>query len=170
MSEELNLYDGIEKAIIAQIHKYKPDITVSDAAVIGDTPNYPFITYALTDDYIPASFNDPENEAFYINMQLKAISNNQNEAKTLGHWLRKLLFLQEPKYDLAQQAIVACDITPLPPVESYLDVDWQFSSGGTYRLMVQDNYADETQTGNIDTVAPDYQFNYEKNEKRSDNS
>lgn len=163
MSGELNLYDSIEAAIIAQIKKYKPGITVSDAGVMGETPDYPFITYSLYEDDEQASFNDPENESFYVRLQLKAISDNQNEAKTLGHWLRKLLILQQPKVDLLAQAIVVDSVTTLASSETYLDVDWQFSSGADYRLMVQDNYVDETQTGTISTVNPDFNF------KRSDN-
>ncbi|WP_282804025.1 phage neck terminator protein [Secundilactobacillus kimchicus] len=157
MSEkEYNLYDAIELNIIEQIHKYKPEITVTDAAVRGDWPDYPFIVYDLVDDYEKTTFADNENENFLIRVQLKVVSDNNNEAKSLGLWLRKLFFLRQPKYDLAKLGMAAVSSQPVPPVEKYLEVAWQFSSGVLYTFMVQDGFVDDTQPGTLLDVNPTY--------------
>lgn len=157
MSEqEYNLYDAIDLNIIEQIHKYKPDLTVTDAAVKGDLPDYPYITYDLVDDYEKTTFADNENENFLVKVQLKVVSDNKNEAKTLGLWLRKLFFLRQPKYELAKLGMVAVRSQAVPPVEQYLQVDWQFSSGVLYTFMVQDGFVDDTQPGTLSEVNPTY--------------
>lgn len=158
----MSFYQSIEDTIIEQIHKYKPDLTVTDAAVSGDLPDYPFVVYDQPDDGDPVEFNDYDHEISNIGITLKAVSDDKNEAKDLGRWLRKLLFLQMPKYELAQKAIVALSVQKLPAIEDFLDVDWQFSSGAEYLLQVQDNYVDETQPGTLGAVNPIY------TQKRSD--
>ena len=50
-----------------------------------------------------------------------------------GHEL-EVFFLQQPEYDLLQQSIVAKGCDAIPPVDQYLDVDWQFTAGPIIRL------------------------------------
>ena len=112
--------------------------------------------YSIILNKLYAILNDVENETFDLHVQFKAISNDEMEAKGLGHELRKLFFLQQPEYDLLQKGIVAKGCDAIPPVDQYLDVDWQFTAGADYTFEVQDNFTDQTQTGNIASVNPEF--------------
>lgn len=149
-----NLYQQIQDAVIAEIHKYAADLVVTDEYVTGQPPPYPYVSIDIYDDYTRASFADVDNEAFYVSMDLKAVSDNKNEAKAIGMWLRKLLFLRVPHTDLLKQHIVAVSCDAIPDTNAFLDVTWQFMAGADYKLMVQDDFTDDTQPGFIQDLHP----------------
>ncbi|MDM7515534.1 hypothetical protein QUF07_02290 [Lentilactobacillus sp. TOM.63] len=151
-----DFYHAFSAALVAEIKQYFPDIPVRPQSVNNVQPAYPYITYKIYDDYDRVLFSDVENETFDLHVQFKAISSDEMEAKSLGHQLRKLFFLQQPEYDLLQKGIVAKDCDAIPPVDQYLDVDWQFTAGADYTFEVQDNFTDQTQTGNIASVNPEF--------------
>lgn len=151
-----DFYQTFSKALVAEIKQYFPHVNVRQQSVNNASPAYPYITYKIYDDYDRVLFNDVENETFDLHVQFKAISNDEMEAKSLGHQLRKLFFLQQPEYDLLQKGIVAKGCDAIPPVDQYLDVDWQFTAGADYTFEVQDNFTDQTQTGNIASVNPEF--------------
>ena len=151
-----DFYQTFSKALVAEIKQYFPNVPVRPQSVNNASPAYPYITYKIYDDYDRVLFNDVENETFDLHVQFKAISNDEMEAKGLGHELRKLFFLQQPEYDLLQKGIVAKGCDAIPPVDQYLDVDWQFTAGADYTFEVQDNFTDQTQTGNIASVNPEF--------------
>lgn len=151
-----NFYHTFSAALVAEIEKYFPDVPVRPQSINNASPAYSYITYKIYDDYDRVLFNDVENETFDLHVQFKAISNDEMEAKSLGHQLRKLFFLQQPEYDLLQKGIVAKGCDAIPPVDQYLDVDWQFTAGADYTFEVQDNFTDQTQTGNIASVNPEF--------------
>ncbi|GHP12973.1 hypothetical protein YK48G_03980 [Lentilactobacillus fungorum] len=157
---DYNLYDAISAALVKQIKQYFPGVPVRPQSIKKSPPAPPYITYKIYDDYDRVLFNDVENETFDVHIQFKAISNSESEAKTLGQELRKLFFLQQPAYELYQQHIIAQSCDAIPPVDQYLDVDWQFTAGADYAFEVQDNFTDQTQTGTISTIKP--QFNIKK--------
>ncbi|MGI1750581.1 phage neck terminator protein [Levilactobacillus brevis] len=90
---EFNLYDAVSAALVKQIQTYMPQVTVRPESVKHFTPNYPYVTYKIYDDYDRVLFNTVNEEIFDIHVQFKAVSNDEGEAKTLGHELRKLFFL-----------------------------------------------------------------------------
>lgn len=151
-----DFYQPFSAALVAEIKQYFPGVTVRLQSVNSASPAYPYITYKIYDDYDRVLFNDVENETFDLHVQFKAISNDEMEAKSLGHQLRKLFFLQQPEYDLLQKGIVAKGCDAIPPVDQYLDVDWQFTAGADYTFEVQDNFTDQTQIGNIASVNPEF--------------
>lgn len=151
---EFNLYDAVSAALVKQIKTYMPQVTVRPESVKHFTPDYPYVTYKIYDDYDRVLFNTVNEEVFDIHVQFKAVSNDEGKAKTLGHELRKLFFLQQPAYELFQQHIVAKDCNMIPSTDTFLDVDWQFMSGADYTFGIQDNFTDETQTGSIASVDP----------------
>ncbi|OCB80957.1 hypothetical protein A8O18_04045 [Lentilactobacillus parabuchneri] len=151
-----DFYQTFSKALVAEIKQYFPHVNVRQQSVNNASPAYPYITYKIYDDYDRVLFNDVENETFDLHVQFKAISNDEMEAKSLGHQLRKLFFLQQPEYDLLQKGIVAKGCDAIPPVDQYLDVDWQFTAGADYTFEVQDNFTDQTQIGNIASVNPEF--------------
>lgn len=151
-----DFYHAFSAALVAEIKQYFLNVPVRPQSVNNASPAYPYITYKIYDDYDRVLFNDVENETFDLHVQFKAISNDENEAKGLGHELRKLFFLQQPEYDLLQKGIVAKGCDAIPPVDQYLDVDWQFTAGADYTFEVQDNFTDQTQTGNIASVNPEF--------------
>ena len=151
-----DFYQTFSKALVAEIKQYFPHVNVRQQSVNNASPTYPYIVYKIYDDYDRVLFNDVENETFDLHVQFKAISNDEMEAKSLGHQLRKLFFLQQPEYDLLQKGIVAKGCDAIPPVDQYLDVDWQFTAGADYTFEVQDNFTDQTQTGNIASVNPEF--------------
>ena len=151
-----DFYHTFSAALVAEIEKYFPDVPVRPQSINNKAPAPPYIVYKIYDDYDRVLLNDVENETFDLHVQFKAISNDENEVKGLGHELRKLFFLQQPAYDLLQQSIVAKSCDAIPPVDQYLDVDWQFTAGADYTFEVQDNFTDQTQTGNIASVNPEF--------------
>lgn len=154
-----DLYQQITDAVIAEIKKYAPDIEVTAENVQGQPPPYPYISIEIYDDYDRLTLSDVDNEVFNIHMDLKAVSDNENEAKAMGHWLRKLLFLRQIHTDLYAQHIVAESVDAIPNVNQYLDVGWQFMAGADYTLQVQDDFTDDTQPGVIEHVDPTFKFN-----------
>lgn len=151
-----DFYHDFSAALVAEIKQYFPDVPIRPQSVNNASPKYPYITYKIYDDYDQVLFNDVENETFDLHVQFKAISNDELEAKSLGHQLRKLFFLQQLEYDLLQKGIVAKRCDAIPPVDQYLDVDWQFTAGADYMFEVQDNFTDQTQTGSIASVNPEF--------------
>ena len=151
-----DFYHTFSAVLVAEVEKYLPKVPVRPQSVNNPSPAYPYITYKIYDDYNRVLFSDVENETFDLHVQFKAISNDEMEAKSLGHQLRKLFFLQQPEYDLLQKGIVAKGCDAIPPVDQYLDVDWQFTAGADYTFEVQDNFTDQTQTGRIASVNPEF--------------
>ena len=82
---EFNLYDAVSAALVKQITTYMPQVTVRPESVKHVTPDYPYVTYKIYDDYDRVLFNTVNEEIFDIHVQFKAVSNDEGEAKTLGH-------------------------------------------------------------------------------------
>ncbi|GAY74278.1 phage neck terminator protein [Lentilactobacillus kosonis] len=167
-SNEWNLYQQIDDAIIAQIKKYAPELEVTLENVKGERPAYPYVSISIYDDDDQQEFNTIENEPFNIHMDLKAVSNIETEAKAIGMWLRKLLFLHQPQAELLDQHIVAVSVSTIPNVNTYLDVDWEFIAGADYTLQVQDDFQDDTQPGYISHVSPKITFKNTKGAELND--
>lgn len=88
-----DFYHAFSAALVAEIKQYFPNVPVRPQSVNNASPAYPYITYKIYDDYDRVLLSDVENETFDLHVQFKAISNDENEAKGLGHELRKLFFL-----------------------------------------------------------------------------
>ena len=117
-----DFYHAFSAALVAEIKQYFPGVPIRPQSVNNASPAYPYITYKIYDDYGRVLLSDVENETFDLHVQFKAISNDEMEAKSLAHQLRKLFFLQQPEYDLFQKSIVAKGCDAIPPVDQYLEV------------------------------------------------
>ena len=89
-----DFYHAFSAALVAEIEKYFPDVHVRPQSINNKAPVPPYIVYKIYDDYDRVLLSDVENETFDLHVQFKAISNDEMEAKSLGHQLRKLFFLQ----------------------------------------------------------------------------
>lgn len=152
-----NVYDHLERIVFAEIRKYK-DIVCTDQDLIGDTPDYPYISYLVVNDEIKPR---PCNNNFYcmeIPIQLQAVGevkgdyqvNKKNSIKQLGFFLRHIWFKNQPKVDLSNQGIVPdINVSPTPGGKSYLDNSFQYTAGANIKFYVYYQVTDNTQPGEL---------------------
>nr|WP_137627720.1 hypothetical protein [Lactiplantibacillus daowaiensis] len=138
--------------MIAQIKKYRPSLVVSDADVVGEAPDFPYVEYDQYMDPISETFEAMENDPVTIGIQLKALSNVKNEAKEIAYWMSKLYREQQPAYELEQNGIVIQEATMLPPTTDDLTAGFIFTSGVDLRVEIIDGFTDDTQPGQIGSV------------------
>lgn len=166
---ELNFYDNIFSIFVKELKAFLPtkddgtQIPIRPENFTGEIPDYPYITINFVTDYTPQTFGDVENEKIQLVVDFKAVSDNENVAKSLGMLLRKLFVKQQPLWDMSQAGIVATgQIQALPSTSNFIDDGWQFDAGATYTFVTNDNFIDKTQPGTIEKVDP--QTNFESGE------
>lgn len=121
---------------------------------VGNTPDYPYITYYMYEDWLPVEF-DPDSPNYNLQIQMKVVSANEEEQKDLKNKLRRLFNLSEPSLVLKRNgiALLHTDILPSPAnyVENYIIFDdgWDF----TFNVHAEE---DDFTVGNntLDTVNP----------------
>lgn len=121
---------------------------------VGNTHDYPYITYYMYEDWLPVEF-DPDSPNYNIQIQMKVVSANEEEQKDLKNKLRRLFNLSEPSSVLKRNgiALLHTDILPSPAnyVENYIIFDdgWDF----TFNVHAEE---DDFTVGNntLDTVNP----------------
>lgn len=121
---------------------------------VGNTPDYPYITYYMYEDWLPVEF-DPDSPNYNLQIQMKVVSDNEEEQKDLKNKLRRLFNLSEPSSVLKRNgiALLHTDILPSPTnyVENYIIFDdgWDF----TFNVHAEE---DDFTVGNntLDTVNP----------------
>lgn len=158
-SWENNLYDRVVEALIEQIHEYEPDLVVTAENVAATNPAFPYVEYDIYDDGVGQTFENMDNEPLLIGVQMKAVSNLENEAKGIAHWLSKLFREQQPAVELGNQGIGVKRALPLPPTTDFLTTDYIFTSGTDLQIEVLDGYQDNTQPGQIQAVQPNIKVN-----------
>ncbi len=125
---------------------------MSDADVVGEAPDFPYVEYDQYMDPISETFEAMENDPVTIGIQLKALSNVKNEAKEIAYWMSKLYREQQPAYELEQNGIVIQEATMLPPTTDDLTAGFIFTSGVDLRVEIIDGFTDDTQPGQIGSV------------------
>lgn len=121
---------------------------------VGNTPDYPYITYYMYEDWLPVEF-DPDSPNYNLQIQMKVVSDSEEEQKDLKNKLRRLFNLSEPSSVLKRNgiALLHTDILPSPAnyVENYIIFDdgWDF----TFNVHAEE---DDFTVGNntLDTVNP----------------
>ncbi|VDG31408.1 hypothetical protein (plasmid) [Lactobacillus brevis] [Lactiplantibacillus mudanjiangensis] len=158
-SWEDNLYDRLAEALIEQIHKYEPDLVVTAENVVATNPAFPYVEYDIYDDGTAQTFENMNNEPLLVGVQMKAVSNLENEAKAIAQWLSKVFREAQPATELMQQGIGVKRASPLPPTVDFLTSDYIFTSGTDLQIEILDGFQDNTQPGQIQTVKPNIQVN-----------
>lgn len=149
---KLNLYDRIIRAFIHEIHEYKPKLTVNKQHNIGQTPNYPYVSLLIYNDetQIGGNGNFPW---FVTHIQMKALSDDENESKSLGFWLRHFIYKQQPLDDLWDYGIMPFKHPDaLPNVDSFIQNSFQHVSGADVKIAVNYPIIDNTQPGEFDHI------------------
>ena len=152
-----NLYDKVVGALIEQVNKYEPDLVVTAQNVVADNPAFPYVEYDIYDDGSNQTFEAMNNEPVLLGIQMKAVSDVENEAKAMAHWLSKLFREQQPAVELADQGIAVQRALPMPPASDFLTSSYIFTSGTDLRIEVLDGFQDTTQSGEI----ADFKMNYQ---------
>ena len=80
---EFNLYDAVSAALVKQITTYMPQVTVRPESVKHVTPDYPYVTYKIYDDYDRVLFNTVNEEIFDIHVQFKPSQMTKEKLKHL---------------------------------------------------------------------------------------
>lgn len=145
-----NIYETVTREIIKQIKKYK-DIEVINQNVIDEIPAYPYITFYIYDDFEQTGFN-PLYKNFNMRIQIKAISDNELEEKSLVSWLRRLFYLQQPTANLKAKGIGVMNLELLQSTADYVENFKIFDGGIDLTLNVNDEQSDFTQPGVLDDV------------------
>lgn len=154
-----NLYNHLVEALINQIHQEEPDLVVTAQNVVATNPAFPYVEYDIYDDGSSQTFENMNDEPVLVGIQMKAVSNIENEAKAIAHWLSKLFREQQPAAELAQLGIGVKRASPLPPTVDFLTSDYIFTSGTDLQVEILDGFQDNTQPGQIQTVKPNIQVN-----------
>lgn len=108
--------------------------------------------YDQYQDPITQTFEAMENEPIIVPVQIKALSNVKNEAKSISYWLSKLYRENQPAYELLQKNIVVQKATMIPPQRDDLTSGFVFTSGVDLRVEILDGFIDDTQTGRLDSI------------------
>lgn len=149
----MNIYQHVYDVFIAEIHKYKPGLTVTKNKVVAKQPSYPFVSLFIYNDEneVGGSNNTPW---FFAHLQIKAISNNEVEAKSLGRWLRHIFYLQQPLEDLFDRGIIpAKDVGSLLDPTTFIQYSYQHTAGADMKIAVYDPITDDTEPGNFDSIS-----------------
>ncbi|MEJ6401032.1 hypothetical protein R4146_07735 [Nicoliella sp. Es01] len=77
-------------------------------------------------------------------VQFKAISDDEDQAKDLGLFLRRLFYYEEPLEQLDNQGIKPVKCSSIPGIPSYADNLIQFVSGADMTFVVIDDVVDLT--------------------------
>lgn len=148
----MNVYKHIYRTFIAEIHKYRPRLICTRENVVGKQPPYPYVSLLIynDEDKIGGSNNF---SWFMTHIQMKAVSDNEDDSKGLGRWLRHLFYLQQPLKDLRSQGIIPLkNVNALPNVNSFIQNSFQFVSGADMTIGVNDPITDTTEPGKFDAI------------------
>ena len=148
----MNIYDHVQKTMIHEIHKYRPKLTVTAQNVVAKQPPFPYVSFLIYND--EAMVGGSNNlDWFFMQIQMKAVSDKENEAKALGYWLRHFEYLQQPLLDLKDQGIVPLkNVSMVPNVNRFIQNSFQFESGADLKIGVYKPVIDTTQPGRINKI------------------
>lgn len=114
---------------------------------VGKTPSYPYITYYMYEDWLPFEF-DPDSPNYNLQIQMKVVSDNEEEQKDLKHNLRRLFVLDEPSNVLKRNGIALLHTDILPSPVNYIENAIIFDDGWDFTFNVHVNEDDFTVSNN----------------------
>lgn len=114
---------------------------------VGKTPSYPYITYYMYEDWLPFEF-DPDSPNYNLQIQMKVVSDNEEEQKDLKHNLRRLFILDEPSTVLKRNGIALLHTDILPSPVNYIENAIIFDDGWDFTFNVHVNEDDFTVSNN----------------------
>lgn len=128
------LYRNIIKPLRAEIIKWL-DVAVVPQNQVAKTPNYPYITYYMYEDWLPFSYS-PDADFYNIKIQFKVVSDNEEEQKDLKFKLRRLFYMAEPQKVLQDNGIALQNVDLLPSPPTYLENFTVFDDGWDMTFVV----------------------------------
>jgi len=148
------LYSQLIKTIMTGIKKFADVVPNIDHYFVkeftnSDKPERPFFTYHIYDDYTRTTFKQYKNEPWLMSVQFKSHADDDLVAKDMAFSLLKLLNSQQLQYDLAQVGIGVMTPTGMPPLNESFTTRIEFMAGVDVQFLINDDYTDPTQTGQI---------------------
>lgn len=132
------------RQVIADNLPKKGNIQVVDELTM-DLPNeFPYFTYYLYDEGKQVMFNQINDEKLEVGIQIKAVSNNQEEAGQMARFLRNVFRSKGVLYNLINENISITAVDFLPNVNLPIEESYLFEKGIDIRAVVKNNYHDET--------------------------
>lgn len=114
---------------------------------VGKTPSYPYISYYMYEDWLPFEF-DPDSPNYNLQIQMKVVSDNEEEQKDLKHNLRRLFVLDEPRTVLKRNGIALLHTDILPSPVNYIENAIIFDDGWDFTFNVHVDEDDFTVSNN----------------------
>ncbi|WP_282801129.1 phage neck terminator protein [Secundilactobacillus kimchicus] len=143
------VYHRTIKAIVDEIHKYKPDWTITKDFLPDNRPKLPYFYYELPIDYERLTFNDVENEPFALHLQITAVAEDNLDAHELSHDMRMLLRSLGLLADLRGQGISIVTVDSMAETPNNFGVAVETEAKLELVVVANDNYDDTTQEGYI---------------------
>lgn len=162
------MYQQIQDTLLTGIKKFADVIPDVDHYFVPELtkrpkPPLPFFTFHNYDEYNRITFNDVESEPWTMKYQFKSHADDENTAKDMAFSLHKLLQSQQFLYDMAQKGIGINRVDTMPPLNEPFVTRFEFVSGVELELLINDNWQDPTQSGDIDSVGFNLQTKEEGN-------
>lgn len=158
----MGIYRDTVTKIISEIHKFKPEWTITKHFQPDDRPALPFFYYKIVDNYQRLTLHDVENEPFSFVMQLTAVTADELDSPDLSHDMRKLLESIGLLVDLAESGI-SLQVESMPNWDLNFGITNEMESALSITVTVNDPYDDTTQTGTIAGVDLDATDTKEEN-------
>ncbi|MGY0229652.1 LIC_12616 family protein [Levilactobacillus brevis] len=152
-------------ALVTELNKYPMNqgekIPWVYEKVIDEKRQLPFFSWTIANAHQRITFKHV-GEPFIKVIQLKVHCDDPLEASDRIEWLQNVLGSMQPQVDLAQQGISIVEVSDPEP----LDEDWTIAVenqvGVTVTLMINPDYRDQTQVGELDSVEPNIKITKEE--------
>ncbi|VDG32881.1 hypothetical protein [Lactobacillus brevis] [Lactiplantibacillus mudanjiangensis] len=145
------MYETVILAILNQIRKYK-DIQIVQEKMAASQTKRPFFSYAIYDDAQELTSLPYDHAPFLMGVQFKAHADDDFEAKDLAKWVRDIIQSKQPSYELALQGISVVKANAMPPLNEDWTTEIEYMAGADFQLLVNSDYVDQTQPGQITGV------------------
>ncbi|GEO67308.1 phage neck terminator protein [Levilactobacillus spicheri] len=156
----------VMEALVAVLTKYpmKPGEKIPWVyeKVADEKRQLPFFSWHISVPHQRILWKQVNGEFYTKTIQVKIHAADPLEANDRIEWMQNILNSMQPQLDLAQKGISVISVSDPEP----LDEDWTISIenqvGTNVRLMVNSNYHDNTQSGEIAAVEPNYTIKKEE--------
>lgn len=138
----------LKQAITKVINDYQPKkgtVPVYDEMSVEIRDQFPFFTYYLYDEGQTVEFEKVNNEVLNVGVQIKGLSNNQEEAAQMARFLRDYFRTRGVYEELLKSSITLTDVNFLPNINVPLETNYVFERGVDLRLNVRADFEDKTQ-------------------------
>lgn len=155
----------VMEALVAVLTKYPMNpgekIPWAYEKVADSKHQLPFFSWSIANAHRRITFKHVK-EPFLKVVQLKAHCDDPLEAADRIEWLQNILGSMQPQVDLAQKGISIVETGEPEPLDEDWTIEVESQVGLRLTLMVNPDYRDNTQPGELKSVEPNIEFTKEE--------